>query len=704
MINSITRLAAKIFLLSTASVAALAEMTIHASAQSSLTGLGDLPDGAVSSSAYDISADGTAVVGQSGSANWWEAFLWTFSGGLIGLGDLPGGLSYSRATAVSTDGTVVVGLSESGLGQEAFRWTQAGGMVGLGDFPGGYFNSVAHGVSADGSVVVGTGTTANGGEAFRWTETDGMIGLGELAGGLTYSLAYGVSADGSVVVGQSSSTNGIEAFRWTEAGGMVGLGDLNGGGFRSRARGANFDGSVIVGQGESINGSEAFRWTEAGGMVGLGDLPGGHFQSEALDVSADGSVVVGYGYSANGQEAIRWMEGSGPGSGMQSVAELLISDGVDIGTWYLAVANGVSDDGKVIVGTGINPSGDQEAWMAVVDVGFVSINNLRTSIGNTGTSVTAANGRSRGAVRRGFTVGRGLAKCPTCQSRGKHWKTPLADDGYEEDSGRTVWALGGGFVQDLASADSDVLAGAIGLSGQLGPDTRTGLGISMSNYTLDVTEAEGGGTDGTSWGVSGFSAFEPDGRSIRLYTSVAVNWVDDEVTRGYFNGITPVESIGEREGHTIGAAISLGWERRFGDNCSLMPFAEYELSQMELDGYTEVGGPFPAVYDAVSETDHIARLGAELRSVPSDTVSYWSRLAWAHQFDDQLPGISGRVPLLGSDFNFSGGTIEQDWAELQFGLNGALGDRARFMATIDISADGENDPTVGGVIGINVKM
>src|SRR5262245_25705618 len=53
----------------------------------------------------------------------------------------------SSALDVSADGSVVVGVSDFGSGPEAFRWTEAGGMVGLGDLPGGDFWSLAWGVS-----------------------------------------------------------------------------------------------------------------------------------------------------------------------------------------------------------------------------------------------------------------------------------------------------------------------------------------------------------------------------------------------------------------------------------------------------------------------------------------------------------------------------------------------------------------------------
>ncbi|TRT73676.1 MAG: PEP-CTERM sorting domain-containing protein [Microcystis sp. M_OC_Ca_00000000_S217Cul] len=272
-----------------------------------------------------------------------------------GLGFLPGSVE-SYARGVSADGSVVVGFSNGANGQEAFRWTQATGMVGLGDLSGGITRSSAFGVSADGSVVVGRGFSSSGEEAFRWTQGTGMVGLGDLSGGITRSRAFGVSADGSVVVGESNSANGGEAFRWTQGTGMVGLGYLSGGGAVSEAYGVSGDGSVVVGRSANANFVEAFRWTQGTGMVGLGDLSGGGFSSVPHGVSGDGSVIVGHG-----DEAFIWNSSQG----MQSLKQVLTNDyGLNLAGWTLISAQAISADGLTVVGTGTNPSGNDEAWIA----------------------------------------------------------------------------------------------------------------------------------------------------------------------------------------------------------------------------------------------------------------------------------------------------------------------------------------------------
>jgi len=338
-------------------VVVIASANVAMATHFTFQGLGDLPGGSFLSNASDVSADGSVVVGQGRSASGREVFRWTSGGGMVGLGGL-GGI----ASAVSADGSVVVGTLDN---IEAFRWTSGGGMVGLGALPGGLFASGANGVSADGSVVVGWSDSSLSvfvqGEAFRWTSGGGMVGLGTLPSdpSLVFSEAQGISADGLVIVGRSSTTTDFEPFRWTSGGGMVELGTLPGAHLNSIAFAVSADGSVVVG----TSSSEAFRWTSGGGMVGLGDLPGGVVASFARDVSADGSVVVGKGESASGPEAFLWTSSGG----MQNLRDLLIAGGATgLTDWTLTGAIGVSADGLTFVGTGINPDGDTEAWIATV--------------------------------------------------------------------------------------------------------------------------------------------------------------------------------------------------------------------------------------------------------------------------------------------------------------------------------------------------
>jgi uncharacterized membrane protein len=392
-----------------AAAALSAAATCANGATPSFQGLGDFPGGNTVSAANGVSADGSTVVGlgtSAASSPSGEAFRWTSAGGMQSLGNLGGG-AFGNAIGVSGNGSTIVGSSLSPSGEEAFRWTSAGGMQGLGDLTGGAFLSVAWGISSDGTTVVGRGSSAaSSSEAFRWSSAGGLQAMGDLAGGAFGSRALAASSNGSIIVGEGTSASGQEAFRWTSAGGMQGMGDLSGGFFQSAANGISDDGLTIVGYGSSASGREAMRWTSGGGMQGLGDFAGGSFQSEAYAASPDGSIIVGNGTIASGQVAFVWDSANG----MRNFRDVLVNEyGLNLTGWTLLLARDVSADGTVFAGIGTNPSGQTEAWRAVLaaDAWAVNSNGNWSVVGNWFGGVPNASGAEanfRGAITAPRTV------------------------------------------------------------------------------------------------------------------------------------------------------------------------------------------------------------------------------------------------------------------------------------------------------------
>lgn len=330
-------------------------------------GVGDLPGGGFASRALGVSADGSVVVGESVTGSGWRAFRWTRSAGVQALGPLNAGDAFSRADGVSRNGSVVVGAS--GFAPSVYEctavfWSGPGAALPLGSFAGGGTPSLAHDVSADGGTIVGeAGANPGGPRAFRAPTSIGATGLGTLPGGdPDYSCANGVSDNGLVIVGRARDASfTTHAMRWTAGLGMVSLGHLNSAGFLdSRAYGCSGDGGIVVGESTSDLGpQEAFVWRAASGMEGLGDLPGGPFRSVALAVAGTGETVVGWSETASGSRAFVWDQSEG----MRDLNEV-VSTWPGFAGWTLTRATGVSDDGRVIVGVGINPLGQTEGWFA----------------------------------------------------------------------------------------------------------------------------------------------------------------------------------------------------------------------------------------------------------------------------------------------------------------------------------------------------
>ena len=335
-----------------AGAAALRPQAAHG--QGFFEGLG-FPAGTVETRALGVSPEGFEVVGYAADAGGVrKAVRWTTPGGYeVGIeGELRG---------ASTEGSVVFGSRGIGSGPYDAFYVSGGQTsflsVPLVDVGGHPVQGTARGyaLSWDGRGAVGTGFAVT--ISFPFLATDGVFFALPFTGN-----GYGVSADGRMVVGNRFlESGGAEAFSWMD-GNLTNLGDLPGGSFGSAAYGVSADGSVVVGSGVSASGTEAFRWT-GGAMTGLGDLSGGAFSSVATAVSGDGTTVVGAGASASGSEAFIWTAAQG----IRPLKTVLESDyGFFVSGWTLTSASAISGDGTVIVGYGRNPSGQTEAWRAVL--------------------------------------------------------------------------------------------------------------------------------------------------------------------------------------------------------------------------------------------------------------------------------------------------------------------------------------------------
>ncbi|MEM7357304.1 MAG: hypothetical protein AAF657_41195, partial [Acidobacteriota bacterium] len=151
----------------------------------------------------------------------YEAFRWTPSGTLQGLGFLSPDKS-SRAHGISADGSIIVGWSGTTTSPRAVMWPNGGGPVALGP------SSIAFDASATGDVIVGGDPMATTSNAWMWTAAAGAQDLQSLlaaAGAASWQLlaATAISDDGCTVGGIGLNPAGVrEGFVAT----LGGCGDL----------------------------------------------------------------------------------------------------------------------------------------------------------------------------------------------------------------------------------------------------------------------------------------------------------------------------------------------------------------------------------------------------------------------------------------------------------------------------------------------
>ncbi len=182
--------------------------------------LGSLQEGR-ESVATSVSADGRAIAGWGQTSEGDRAFRWVEGEGMQSLGafelsDSATEIPSSRGHAISADGSAVVGSSHSADGERAFLWKQDKGLKNLGVLEGADW-SRATAVNVDGTVVVGKSGAKKGLDswthAFRWSREQGMQDLG-IHHGEGSSVARSVSPDGGVVMGERHSEEGKHPVVW----------------------------------------------------------------------------------------------------------------------------------------------------------------------------------------------------------------------------------------------------------------------------------------------------------------------------------------------------------------------------------------------------------------------------------------------------------------------------------------------------------
>jgi len=645
-----------------------------ARADDDFQGLGFLPGTNVSVTT-GLSANGQVVIGAgftSGSNAYQYSFVWAngVMNQINGVGIL------SQPTGVSADGSVVVGYS-FGSFATGWVWTASGGAVPFGP-PQGFTFAFPSAVSSDGSIIVGTASGNLQPQAFRWTQNGGTVLLGVLPGD-TDSSANAVSGNGIVVVGQSNNNIIQRAFRWTQTGGMTDLGSLPGATFTTPTA-TNFDGSVVVGYSIS-NAAHAFRWQANTGLTALPELPGAQV-SEAYAVNYDGSVIVGVSGSATfpSGEAAVWNK-----NGVQSIKNLLVANGVNLLGWTLSEARGVSADGTIVAGTGANPSGQEESWIARIaessgttGLGLITLTTVQQSF----SGQSAVSEGSNAALGSTFNKITSYATNTYGGSgRGSSPYSGFAYGGYDSDPTGSGTL---GIVHDLPDA---MLVGA----------TVSANGI-KTNMVFNGSAKFDAGTLGA------FVARIPQA-GLQWLVGVGGIVGEGDISRGYLNG----NGFAFSNGHTI--ASGLGGTGRIAwtfDNVwastKLTPFASFTVSALRTNGYTETGGPFPAQFNSFTDLAQISRWGADVRYNFAPGAWIWSTLDWAHRFGGGNTGtIAGSLIGLFA-LATPGASVMQDWAEITAGFRMPISRNAALTASLTASIPEHYSTNYQGLLGVTAQF
>jgi probable HAF family extracellular repeat protein len=249
--------------------------------------------------------------------------------------------------ALSGDGTVMA----ANYGGEIYRWTAADGFKYLG--PGDPYDS-SIGISRDGSTIISGHLPLKGFSRPALWNASGMVDLGHPRNGCTkignsWGSGYGVSGNGSTAVGLAWTCTAAEGFEWTVKTGNLSLGHPAGN-HNSRASAISANATTIVGFWEDPTGSRRpVRWV--GGKHDL--FLGAKTIGEATAVNGNGTQIVGQSLDASGTEVAFFYSGK---RGLITLGTLSHTTGDQ------SIANGISDNGRVVGWSGNLSGGEAFTW------------------------------------------------------------------------------------------------------------------------------------------------------------------------------------------------------------------------------------------------------------------------------------------------------------------------------------------------------
>ena len=280
----------------------------------------------------DISYDGNAVFGVGKTADDYPFYLWRAGQALTELvnGEESGG---EDSGGISADGRIVVGNLESdpqNVRGKAFKWVNGARSEVAG-------MNIATAISGDGTVVVGR----------QWKLPDGAqpgeedwIIVTSTGQDLGRGFVHDSDSTGNVLVGWSrDAESGPQRATVWQNGSPVYLGD-------GSVVDVSPDGTWAVG---IVNGM-AVRYKSGEGMTQL-------WSGVALAVNRDGGIILG---NDSGTPVV-WTEWAGA---RPLVDVLELECAYNLQGWQIGGVSLLSADGSVVVGGGLNPAGELEAWRA----------------------------------------------------------------------------------------------------------------------------------------------------------------------------------------------------------------------------------------------------------------------------------------------------------------------------------------------------
>jgi uncharacterized protein YhjY with autotransporter beta-barrel domain len=277
------------------------------------------------------------------------------------------------------------------------------------------------------------------------------------------------------------------------------------------------------------------------------------------------------------------------------------------------------------------------------------------------------------------------------QTRQVAWAEPNDWPSIHKPSRWSAYALGG--VGD--SRGDWNLDGTTGLIAEVAPGLHVGAGVIGAHGTSDLNL--GGSSRMNAAGGSIIAAYEqPEG--LRLYGSAFVAHLAVDTTRRYHDGAGLDRSNGATDGIGYGSTVRGGWAFPVRSSVSVVPYAEFQWSKANFDGYTETGGAFPAHFSDQTSRRLTSRLGVEVDYRVTRTLELRPRVAWGHKLVGKGGSLAANTMGLTQVLNPA--REDRNWAEGAVVAAWKVANATTLLAEVG----GRTEPAVKLTIGMAVAL
>jgi uncharacterized protein YhjY with autotransporter beta-barrel domain len=373
--------------------------------------------------------------------------------------------------------------------------------------------------------------------------------------------------------------------------------------------------------------------------------------------------------------------------------------------WTLTSATAVSPNGYTIVGYGQDPSANTQAWI----VRFPSPDPADPGAAPSEPRAAPSNPGPAGFITPEAAI-QSVAGLSVLTEGVSSWLDgALATQGevarhHRCDCGRSAAMpfCGFGYLEGStfhAEERADG-SGTLGLKAELGGGWVTSISVRGGDTTAELGW-DGSGDFRLASGNAFLALVPAAGPQIVLAGTAA--HLDGDIRRGYMNGAGTATSSGGSSGNGLAGSVRGGWAFVPAAGYLLTPYAEYSYARMTIDGWTETGGPFPAVIADLTDTAQRLRLGAEGRVMIGAASWIWGALAWGHRIDGRSAPVSGYLVDL---FTVSapGAAVERDWVEIAAGARAPVTETSAITASVTALASAGDAPYVQGRVGYSHRF